>query len=93
MSSVRSRAVARNQTQELFNQEKPITQLPKKNQAQEQERPNTQEYKAEGAADDVKPFTGGAKKRVKIGMVKARSLSSLLGQPSSAVAVAADDSE
>ncbi|CBI30008.3 unnamed protein product, partial [Vitis vinifera] len=44
-------------------------------------------------ADDEKPFTGGAKKRVKIGMVKARSLSSLLGQPSSAVAVAADDNK
>lgn len=86
MSSVRSRAIARNQTQELFN---PLSQLPQKNQ--EQEHP-LQEDRAD-VADDEKPFTGGAKKRVKIGMVKARSLSSLLGQPSSAVAVAADDNK
>lgn len=49
---------------------------------------------AAAADDHQKPLTGsggggGAKKRVKIGMVKARSLSSLLGQPSSVVAVTA----
>ena len=95
MSSVRSRAVGKNQTQELFN---PFSQLPQKNQEEkEKEKENpVQEDKGE-AANDEKPLTGsgggGAKRRVKIGMVKARSLSSLLGQPSSAVvvAVAADD--
>ncbi|XVE75734.1 hypothetical protein DITRI_Ditri12bG0116500 [Diplodiscus trichospermus] len=102
MTSVRSRCLASNNNAAKKEEEptnndndKPLSNYSSPSQQAKQTKRELLGENGENGNDqekeDKKPLMTSSKKRVKIGMVKARSISSLLGQNDKAIAVADDN--
>jgi hypothetical protein len=91
MSSVRSRSMARTAPKKA--ESKPLSSSSLSLEEKETKRVSSDHIKLDGDpnedGDHKKPLMI-AKKKVKLGMVKARSISSLLGQPNYGIAVSED---
>jgi len=91
MSSVRSRSMARTAPKKA--ESKPLSSSSLSLEEKETKRVSSDHIKLDGDPNedgDHKKSLMIAKKKVKLGMVKARSISSLLGQPNYGIAVSED---